>query len=256
MPEGHTIRRLALDQASPVGRPVRASSPQGRFAEGAATLDGQTLDGIDAFAKLLFHAYGDSRLHVHFGTQGIFLRHLAPATRPRPSVRLRLDFGTEAWELIAPLRCELMDEGAAAGVVAGLGPDPLRGGDRGEAWRRLQVSSRPVGVALLDQSVVAGVGNVLRTEALAACGVHPSRPVAEVTRGDFDCLWDELVRTMSCAVAEGRIVTVDAPLWKAPPAAEARYAYKQAACRRCGDRVESWTLAGRTAHACPTCRAA
>lgn len=105
------------------------------------------------------------------------------------------------------------------------------------------------------KSVAAGVGNVLRTEALAACGIRPTRPVSEVTRTDFDCLWDELVATMARAVEEGRIVTVDAPVGAAPPEAQSRYVYKQATCRRCGDRIESWRLSGRTAYACPTCQA-
>ena len=55
MPEGHTIHRLArLLNASLAGKPVRASSPQGRFAEGAALLDGLTLLGADAWGKYLF----------------------------------------------------------------------------------------------------------------------------------------------------------------------------------------------------------
>lgn len=256
MPEGHTLRRLALEQAPLIGRKVGASSPQGRFTAGAEAIDGHTLGDVEAFGKHLFHTYGNLRLHVHLGTTGIFLSLEAPLPEAKPQVRLRLDFGDKAWDLIAPLRCELMDEEAAAGVVAALGPDPLRGGDRDEAWRRLRVHPGPVGVALLDQSVAAGVGNVLRTEALAACGIRPTRPVSDVTRADFDCLWDELVATMARAVEEGRIVTVDSPRGAPPPEDEARYVYKQAACRRCGDRIESWKLAGRTAYSCPTCQAA
>jgi formamidopyrimidine-DNA glycosylase len=109
-------------------------------------------------------------------------------------------------------------------------------------------------VALLDQAVLSGVGNVFRAEALAACHVHPSRPAADVTGDEFDCLWTTLQAMMSRAVDDGRIVTVDAPAGPDLAEEEARYVYKQKVCRRCGDEISSWDLQGRTAYACPTCQ--
>lgn len=75
MPEGHTIHRLAgRHQRLLAGHEVRASSPQGRFAEGAALLDGAVLRRTDAWGKHLFHRYGDGDLvpHVHLGLYGAF----------------------------------------------------------------------------------------------------------------------------------------------------------------------------------------
>ena len=59
MPEGHTIHRLARDQRTLlVGRPVRVSSPQGRFAAGAALVDGRVLEEVFSYGKHLFARFG------------------------------------------------------------------------------------------------------------------------------------------------------------------------------------------------------
>lgn len=257
MPEGHTIHRLARDQAPLVGGAVRASSPQGRFRAGAAAINGCHLDGVDAVGKHLLHRYGPHHLHVHLGKTGVFVpvgRREQPA---RPQVRLRLDFdgAQRTWDLIAPLRCELLTGDEVAVLVGSLGPDPLRpGADVAEARRRLAGHPGPVGVALLDQRVLAGVGNVFRAEALAACGVHPARLAADVTDEEFDRLWTALEAMMSRAVEDGRIVTVDAPAGPDLAEEDSRYVYRQRQCRRCGDEITSWDLQGRTAYACRTCQ--
>ena len=82
MPEGHTIHRLALDHVGLFrGRRLAASSPQGRFEEGAALIDGHTLVGADAWGKHLFHDYGAGLLlHVHLGLYGTFRQ--GPGTAP------------------------------------------------------------------------------------------------------------------------------------------------------------------------------
>ena len=91
MPEGHTIHRLAREHNRLlVGHPVRASSPQGRFAEGAARIDGRVLERTDAYGKHLFHSYGDVFLHVHLGLYGKFTVGTLPAPEPRGALRLRL----------------------------------------------------------------------------------------------------------------------------------------------------------------------
>ena len=79
MPEGHTLHRLAGDlQETFAGRAVRVSSPQGRFAEAAALLDGEVLTGAEAWGKHLFVAFpSDRHVHVHLGLYGVFAVHPA-----------------------------------------------------------------------------------------------------------------------------------------------------------------------------------
>ena len=244
MPEGHLLHRLARDHAELAGRRVRATSPQGRFAEGAAALDGRLLMTVEAYGKHLHHRFeGDPGLHSHLGMQGKWIR-LAADRPPRPQVRLRLATNSTAWDLIAPGTCELVVDAAWAELVGSLGPDPLAPapGDDERAWKAVSAYPGTVGAALLDQSVIAGVGNVLRAETLFRAGLHPSHPAADLDRATFDRLWRDLVVLMARSVDDGQILP------------EARTVYKQLACAACGTAVESWTLAGRTAYACPRCQ--
>jgi formamidopyrimidine-DNA glycosylase len=249
VPEGHTLHRLALDQQELVGARVHAASPQGRFpAADLARLDGARVAGIEAWGKhLLQHVDGAGAVHTHLGMRGITLRS-SPPVDPKPQVRLRLASDDVAWDLIAPMRCELLEDDEVAALLAGLGPDPLRpDADVARVRAALAVDDRPVGVVLLDQSVVAGVGNVFRAEALHAVGVHPDRPASALDDATFARLWQELVAMMGRAVDEGRIVT-------RPP--DGRAVYKQDRCADCGAPVAAYDLQGRTAYACPACQAA
>ena len=83
MPEGHTIHRAARAQRRLLeGRAVGASSPQGRFADGAREIDGRCLRGIDAVGKHLLYDWGEGPwLHVHLGLLGRFRYHVAPFPR-------------------------------------------------------------------------------------------------------------------------------------------------------------------------------
>lgn len=256
MPEGHIVHRLARDQQPLVGEVLAASSPQGRFAEGAGVLDGCRLDLVEAYGKHLHHrACSGSELHVHLGMQGKWIR-LDPEQPPRTQVRLRLTAAQVAWDLIAPATCRILEPGQWPALVAGLGPDPLRlDADPDEAWRRLHSYRGALGAALLDQSVVAGVGNVFRAEALFAAALHPAAPAGALDRAGFDGLWQILVQMMRQAVEDNRIITVpDAPDRVRLPEQESRMVYKQQVCRRCGTPVVTSSIGGRTAYACPVCQ--
>ena len=124
MPEGHTLHRLArLHQRRFGGHPVAVSSPQGRFASGAAAVDGRVLRRAGAWGKHLFHHYaGGPIVHVHLGLIGAFTQFPVPAEGELPApvgqVRMRMvgtEFGTD---LRGPTVCELIDEAQVPGIVA------------------------------------------------------------------------------------------------------------------------------------------
>ncbi len=139
-------------------------------------------------------------------------------------------------------------------IVARLGPDVLRDdADPEAAWRALQRRTVPVAQALLDQTVVSGVGNVYRAEALFVHGIDPELPADELDRERFDAVWATLRRWMRAAVDEDRIVTVDR---EEGDGDRRTYVYRQDACLRCGTAIRRFDLAGRWAYACPTCQAA
>jgi endonuclease VIII len=251
MPEGHTIHRLARDLAELRGRQLHASSPQGRF-RAAASVDGSRLEEIEPFGKHLFLCMDSGAcVHVHLGMQGKWLR-LADRRPALKQVRLRLASDQVAWDLIAPSTCELLDEDGMRRVVSGLGPDPLRDdADMAAAVAALGADPRPVGAVLLDQAVVAGVGNVFRNEALHALGVHPSRPAGSMDEAQLTELWQVLQRMMAQAVEDGRIITVDAADRLAVPESASRRVYKQDRCHDCGAPVTVSKVGGRTAYHCP-----
>ena len=257
MPEGHLLHRLVRDHAELAGQIVQVTSPQGRFAAAAAALDGRRLDAVEAYGKHLRHRFeSDAGLHTHLGMQGKWIR-LAADRPPRPQVRVRLTGPAVAWDLIAPATCELIDGAGWDQLLASLGPDPLAGGDGEErAWKAVGAFGGTLGAALLDQSVVAGAGNVLRAESLFRAGVHPSTPAAAIDRETFHRVWVALTELMGQSVDDGRIISAPLPAAERATVAEAsgRMVYRQAACRACGTPVETWDLAGRVAYACPTCQ--
>ncbi|HSE64211.1 MAG TPA: DNA-formamidopyrimidine glycosylase family protein [Thermoanaerobaculia bacterium] len=262
MPEGNTIHRLAGEQTRDfAGRIVRARSPQGRFAREARRLDRRGFVRAEAYGKHLFQHWESGRIvHVHLGMAGWFYRTEGSAARARPSVRLRLSASPVTLDLIGPPTCELVGEAERLSILARLGPDPLRDDADPEAVREALAKrpQRPIGDALLDQRVIAGAGNIYRTEALFLTGIHPLRPSGRVSSEEFSALWETLRALMRRGVTEGT-VTVDASETPHPKSVRAAedddfYVYGQATCRRCGARIREIPLSGRRMFACPTCQ--
>ncbi|ETK34244.1 DNA-formamidopyrimidine glycosylase family protein [Microbispora sp. ATCC PTA-5024] len=243
MPEGHLIHRHARRQNEAIaGGVVRATSPQGRFD--ARPYDGRVLRGVEALGKHLLYWFEDAPpVHVHLGMRGLFLGP-RDAGAPAPGgTRLRLSTDETAVDLIAPSRCEPLDEREVAALRGALGPDPLRpDADRDEAVRRLTGTRAPVGAAILDQGVWAGIGNAWRAELLFLAGLDPD--ATGVGADAAGRLWDAAVRHLALGRDAGQVVSD-------PDAPDERWVYKRDVCRRCGAPVRTWPLASRTAYACP-----
>jgi endonuclease-8 len=272
MPEGHTLHRLAtaLDQAF-AGHPVRVSSPQGRFTESAALLDGRTVERAESWGKHLFvHFAHDDLVHVHLGLYGRFDVHPDAATVPPPvgQVRLRLvqangSSAASYADLRGATACELQTPGQRQALVDRLGPDPLRPGADGDlAWQGIRRSRAPMAGLLMDQTVVAGVGNVYRAELLHRHRVDPFRPGSSLRTGRWRAMWDDLVALMADGVRTGRIDTVrpehltDEEIADTGPRRGHSYVYRRAGepCRVCGSRVRTRELQGRNLYWCPKCQ--
>lgn len=261
MPEGHTIHRLARDLNKSFRRlPVRASSPQGRFEAGAERLDGQTCDGFDAHGKHLVgqFASGDV-LHVHLGLIGKFRRETGD---PVGAVRLRLSTNDVQWDLRGPMTCVVGSPELADQVAASVGPDPLRKSAKAEdfvaAMKRRRIA---IGAALLDQKLIAGIGNVYRSELLFLAGIDPLTPANQLDEATLHELWDLTVDQLKLGERLNRIVTVDPALggYKTPrsiPVGERLYLYKRddELCRVCGAPIQSIEVAARKMWRCPQCQ--
>ena len=265
MPEGNTIHWLArVHTRDFAGRRVRAASPQGRFAREARRLDGRRFEAAEAYGKHLFHRWsGGLVVHVHLGMAGWFYRYAAPAPPPRPTVRLRLATREVTTDLIGPPTCELIPEFARRKLLARLGPDPLRRDfDPDRALAALaKRPRRTIGDALLDQRVLAGVGNIYRAEALFLTGIHPKRPSASLSAEEWERLWKTVRALMRRGAVRGRIRTIEPREPPAHPLAgrgpdDAFYAYQQAICRRCASPIEEFPMSARRMFACPRCQPA
>lgn len=260
VPEGHTIHRLARDHAADLrGRPVAVSAGQERFADGVRRLDGQLLRRVEAWGKHLFHTWESGEvLHVHLGLIGHWAR-LGAESEPRATVRLRLAVDDIAWDLTGPMRCRLITPDEKQAVTAGLGPDPLRRDARPEDARdRIGRSDRPIGLLLMEQGVIAGIGNVYRSEVLNIVGIDPRRPGRSITDDEFDAIWAETVRQLRLGVRRNMIVTMDRSELSVPLSrlqrGEGRYVYKQERCGRCDTELDVFELAGRTTWSCSACQ--
>jgi formamidopyrimidine-DNA glycosylase len=263
LPEGHTIHRLARDLGAAFqGQQVEASTLMERFADGAALLDGQVVERLDAHGKHLFVRFGPAAwLHVHLGLYGTFTVGRLPAPEPRGALRLRL-VGGEHWaDLRGPTACEVVTPAEKAAFHARLGPDPLRkDADPERAYARIARSRVAVGALLMQQEVVAGIGNVYRAEVLYRHGIEPHRPGRGVGREEWDGAWDDLRTLMRAGVRAGRIVTTR-PEHRSRRTGRAtrddsHYVYRRTGlpCRLCGTAVLTEVMAARNLYWCPVCQ--
>lgn len=263
MPEGHTIHRIALDHTPLLtGRTIEVSSPQGRFSEAAARVDGRVLESIEAYGKHLFHWWSTGEVgHVHLGLFGKFRVQRGesePAVRGQVRARFRSEAATI--DLSGPTACTIGTPDDRDAIVARLGPDPLRtDADPQRAIDRIRRSRQAIGALLLDQSVLAGVGNVYRAEALFVHGIHPARLGNSLDVAELESLWATIRTMLEAGVKANRIVTVDRtllPAGRRPKRGESTYVYHRPNCLQCGAPTATATLGARPCWFCPNCQPA
>lgn len=264
MPEGHTIHRLARDLSRDLrGHVVHTDRRQDRFADGARHLDGRTLLRTSANGKHLFLHWAESDeraaeiLHIHLGLFGKFRRHIDPLPEPSDALRVRLLGPDAAWDLTGAITCRLRGPDVLDEVARTLGPDPLRrGADADEFVRRVRRSQKPIGALLLDQAVIAGIGNVYRAEILHLTGINPATAGSALSEEQVREIWEMTVEQLRLGVRRDRIITV--PLQGRRMTSMTRgnsvFVYKQTDCRTCGSPVEHSDIGGRNMFACPRCQ--
>ena len=268
MPEGHTLYRLAREQSQLfAGRPVHVTSPQGRFEAGAALLDGRVLEDVFSYGKHLFADFGGDVLHVHLGLYGTFTGGTGDPPPAKGALRMRWTAdgpdGSGVWtDLRGPTACEVLAEPEVKAILDRLGPDPLRPrADGAVAHRRIAKSRTAIGALLMDQSVLAGVGNVYRAELLFRHAISPFRPGRGIDGDLWVRMWADLVTLMRSGVRMGRIVTTRPEDRTRRRGAvrrdDAHYVYRRTGlpCRICGTPAQTEVMVGRNLYWCPVCQA-
>lgn len=265
MPEGHTIHRAArLHRKRFAGNKIKAWSPQGRFVDGAERIDGAVLDDVRATGKHLFYEFEPLEiLHIHLGLFGRFRVFTGDGPEPTQGTRLAWSDGESTLYLAGATIVELIDREDEETIRSRIGPDPLapRPDDAERITAALTRRSIPIGAALLDQKLIAGIGNVYRAELLLLAGIDPRRPANELHPEEVERLWSLTVEQLRLGERSGKIITVDpAEVGLANRSQLKRskrlYAYKRDGrpCRKCGTPITSTEMGGRNIWWCPSCQ--
>jgi endonuclease VIII len=259
VPEGDTIHRTARNLATALtGRSVvRFETPRRR---GMAPPRGTPVDTVEARGKHLLVRFADGLvLHTHLQMSGSW--HLYRAGQPwRRSARqacviLEVSGGTLAVCFNAPV-VEVLPERAVDGAALGaLGPDLCAADpDLDDVVRRVDRldPATELGVALLDQRVAAGIGNVYKSEVCFQCGLDPFTPVAAVDAETRRALYETAARLLRANLTTPRRVTVAG----APAGTLAVYGRASRPCRRCGTLVRARRQGehARVTYWCPACQ--
>lgn len=275
MPEGDTIFRTARNIGRAlVGKPVtgfRSTFPWLMRFNDATPVAGQTVEHVEARGKwLLVHFSGGGILASHLLMNGSWHIYRFGQRWQVPRVHMRIVIANAEYEAVG-FRVPVAKMHTAASLerdlrVALPENDVLRAEfDAAAALERLMArGDEAIADALLDQSVLAGVGNVFKSEICFASGLHPFRKVASLTR-------DEVVAVIACArkllkanVLEDSgdtIVTYRGQQRRTTHASdpsESLWVYGRAgeACRRCGEAIRR-RIQGEDARVtfwCPQCQ--
>ena len=319
MPEGHSVHRIARQfQLHFAGRQVTASSPQGRFAAGAAQISGRTLLQAKAIGKQMFLEFDNALwLRVHLGMYGAWdfagdftadatiasangrigqtnqrgtfsddaeasnasigaprktrLR-MAESEKegaeldtfpPEPigQVRVRLLTESTVADLRGPTACDVLHADEVQAVIDKLGPDPLVDDPMAGEQRfvdRVRTKATPIGLLLMDQSVVAGIGNVYRAEILFRARLDPHRPGKLVPEEQLRAIYQDWTVLLTRGVQLGQMMTMDGLSPDDYQAALAsrddrHWVYHRTGepCRVCGTPIVMEMAAGRKLYYCP-----
>lgn len=260
MPEGHKTHYLAAQHAAAIGgQAIQVTSPQGRFADDARKVDGRRLDEIRAVGKHLFYEFDGRRIvHVHLGRYGSFTQQTSPPTDPKGQVRMRMIGPGTTIDLRGPSRCRVIDGDTETAIRDSLGPDPLAGGRKRDVFAKIHTSGKPIGALLLDQSIIAGIGNIFRAEILFEIRMDPNLPGNEISPAQFDVLWKSITSMMKVSLKHGRIISVTAKEAGKPLAQltdqERFRVYGRRDCPACGGSIVTEPFASRKLYLCPNCQ--
>ena len=262
MPEGHSVQRFANDFNKKFkGSVVRVDSPQGRFTSEAKLIDGQILLGAKAIGKQLFLKFDNGltcRIHLGIYGKGRFtedLEKLMPG-------QVRVRFFNEQFlaDLRGPTICEVIDKRTVIEIENRLGPDPTNSDPRGLQRQRfvdrVSNSSSPIGILLMNQEVISGIGNVYRAEILFRAQISPHVAGKSLSIEQIEGIWNDSVKLMKVGVATGFMITREDRLKKRTQKADRNYVYKREGerCLRCEAIIQIELMATRKLYWCPGCQ--
>ena len=170
-------------------------------------------------------------------------------------MRIRLIGKKHLVDIIGPTICEVLDQKGVMALIGRIGPDVLRPDANPDfAFKKISRSKAPIGRLIMDQSVMAGIGNIYRSEILWRQAIHPETPGKAINRQTFDQIWDDARTLLAIGVERNAIITVfDGQLPKK------RYGEKfnifgKASCPKCEGEIRRFEISGRRTFVCDTCQ--
>jgi endonuclease VIII len=274
VPEGDTIFRSAraLQQALAGNAVTHFETAYAHLSSvnDQSPVAGRTIERVESRGKwLLIHFSGDLILATHMLMSGSWHIYRTAERWRRSRTHMRVVLGTAEFVAVgfnvpvARFYTSRTLERFAG--VAGLGPDVLSEGfARDDAETRIfEHADEEIGNVLLNQRVMAGIGNVFKSEICFACGVHPFRKVASLSRREVECLIDTARRYLAANIADGArdgIVTYTGSRCTTGSSnpAQRLWVYRRAGetCRRCGTNIltQKQGPGARSTYWCPDCQ--
>lgn len=263
MAEGHAVARWAKALRVLIGEPLVGVEVTQRWRDQAQQLVRKYLTAVDTHGKhLLLRTSGSFTIHCHAMQYGSWqIGEPGQELRKEPRyVRLRLCTAHhEAVFFHGPV-VEFLTDDELAGheKLNALGPDILHEPlDRAEVLRRLRAEpERPIGDAILDQRIIAGIGNIYKSEGLFLACLDPRCSVAQVSDAAVDRIWNQLIPLMQEGTLHyGPTTTLPEEL---RDQRDRTWVYRRQGrtCFRCGERI-TFTRQGdlkRATYYCPGCQ--
>ncbi|MFE5877972.1 DNA-formamidopyrimidine glycosylase family protein [Rhodococcus sp. NPDC056506] len=258
MPEGDTVWRAANELRAALAEKVLTTCDVRVPRYATVDLSGHRVDSVASRGKHLLIRVGEASIHTHLKMEGQWQIYRPGERWRRPAHQARIILATEDSVAVGFSLgiTEILELGQEQEAVGHLGPDLLgTDWDSSVAARNLRAAdSEPIGIALLDQRVMAGLGNVYRNEICFLRGIHPKTPTR--LAGNLDAIVDLSFRTINVNKARRiRVTTGDTR----PGRQTWVYGRRGKPCRRCGTRIREDTLGPdqlteRNIFFCPACQ--
>jgi formamidopyrimidine-DNA glycosylase len=229
-------------------------------------LQGKTIVSAGRRGKYLLFGLDDgSGFILHLGMSGsCWMAAVGQALRPHDHLVLELSGGL-SWRYNDPRRfgclqlCDSLESADLPAALREMGPEPLEGEFTADyLFKASRGSARPVKTFLLDQAVVAGIGNIYASETLWRAKVHPEQLAGSLTRRQCAALVDHARAVLAEAVAAGGTTISD---HRQPDGSEGGFSVNLAVydragepCQRCGKPVLRLVQSGRSTFFCPKCQ--
>jgi formamidopyrimidine-DNA glycosylase len=267
LPEVETTRRGVAPRV--VGRRIArliVYDPRLRWpvpGDLANKLEGRTIDALTRRSKYLLFRVGEGSLLVHFGMTGSLRVHTrAPAREQHDHVDLVFDdgsvlryhdprrFGAVLW---------VSDPALAHPLLCDLGPEPFDGAfDVEYLWRATRSRSAAIKLALMDNHLVVGVGNIYANESLFRAGIRPTTAANKVSRVRLARLVDQVRAVLSEAIAKGGSTLRDYVDARGEPGYFQLdylvYGREGEPCKVCGTTILHRRIGARASFYCPRCQ--